>query len=193
MRTVFGFMRYLILIAVIGLLVCTVAVFFYAGIFTVVTVVETFQHGAYDAHGARQFSAELIELIDLYLLGTVLLITAVGLHQLFIDPHIPLPAWLVVSNLEQLKANLVAVIIVMLAVLFLGEAASGLDGSATLLEYGAGVALVIASVAVAVYIFQRVHLAMEAHKHAVMKQAEHVQPETAAGHEAGHRQSQPAV
>jgi uncharacterized membrane protein YqhA len=190
MRTVFGYMRYLILIGVLGLLVCTVAVFVYAGIFTGVTLVETFRHGAFDAQGARTFSAELIELIDLYLLGTVLLITAVGLHQLFIDPHIPLPEWLAVSNLEQLKANLVAVIIVMLAVLFLGEAASGLNGSSTLLEYGAGVALVIAAVAVAVYIFQRVHLAMEAHKYAVTRQVQHAQPETAVTHEAGHPPSQ---
>ena len=124
MGKVFGFSRYLVFIAVIGLLIAAAAVLIFGGIMSVTVVLETFRHAEFNAEGARLFSTELIELIDLFLLGTVLLITSIGLYQLFIEPAIHLPEWLSVANLEQLKFNLVAVIIVMLTVLFLGAAAT---------------------------------------------------------------------
>ena len=74
-------------------------------------------------------------------------------------PSIPLPGWLSVKTLDQLKMNLVAVIVVMLAVLFLGEAGAEWREGQTILEFGAAIALVISSAAGAVFIFQRVHKA----------------------------------
>lgn len=168
LRKAFSLSRYLILIAVIALMLCALAVFVFGGVVTINTIVAVFSHAEFNAEGARVFSAELIELIDLFLLGTVLLITAVGLYELFLDPGIELPHWLSVSNLDQLKMNLVAVIIVMLAVLFLGEAGSEWREGQTILEFGAGIALVILSVSVAIFIFQRVHAAIPhaaAHAH----------------------------
>jgi uncharacterized membrane protein YqhA len=165
MRTIFSASRYLILIAVIGLLLCALAVFVFGGMTTVTMVFEAFGHGEFNAEGARLFSTELVELIDLFLLGTVLLITSVGLYELFLDPGIDLPAWLSVSNLDQLKMNLVAVIIVMLVVLFLGEAGAEWREGQTILEFGAATALVIAAASLAVFIFQRVHQGMHAAAH----------------------------
>ena len=100
---------------------------------------------------------EMVELIDLFFFGTVLLITSIGLYQLFVDPHIELPNWLAVHGLEKLKANLPAVIIVMLAVMFTGEEAGELGEHASLLEYGGAIAFVVAAVSLAVYVFSRVH------------------------------------
>lgn len=173
MRTVFSLSRYIILIAVIALLVCSLAVFVFGGLTTVTIIADSFGHGEFTAEAARLLSAEMIELIDLFLLGTVLLITAVGLYELFVDPGIRLPVWLSVANLDQLKMNLVAVIIVMLAVLFLGEAGVEWREGQTILEYGAAIALVIGASALAVYVFQRVHHAMHAHEPAAeARQAE---------------------
>lgn len=63
-----------------------------------------------------------------------------------------------VSNLEQLKFNLLIVVVVMLAVLFLGIAASyELTEDVNVFDYGVGVAAVIVSVGVAIYLFARVH------------------------------------
>jgi uncharacterized membrane protein YqhA len=166
MRAVFRSLRYVILIAVIALLIATLAVFIYGLISTIVIVFETFSHGHYGAEGARTLSVELIEMIDLFLLGTILFMTAVGMHELFVDPGLKelIPEWMSVSSLDQLKFNLLAVVVVMLAILFLGIAASyELSEGVSIFDYGAAVALVIAASGVTVYLFARVH--REAHGH----------------------------
>ena len=157
--------RYVVFIAVVGLLLASIAVYMYSGILTVNVIVESFQHG-FNSEQARTFSSELIEVIDLFLLGTVLFMTSVGLYELFVDPKIPIPEWLSVANLDQLKFNLVAVIIVMLMVLFLGGAAGATDfeNGLELLYYGGSIALVILAGSVAVWIFQRVHQHEVGHK-----------------------------
>jgi uncharacterized membrane protein YqhA len=177
MTKVFGLSRYLVLIGVIGLLLAAAAVFAFAGIATVSITIESFQHGEFNAEGARTISIEFIEMIDLFLLGTVLLITSVGLYQLFIEPNMDLPEWLVVTNLEQLKLNLLAVIIVMLAILFLGEAAGKLAEGDGILQYGLAIAGVVAAVALAVWVFQRVVVAEEEHIHEVLEEAREKEPE----------------
>jgi uncharacterized membrane protein YqhA len=164
MGRLLGSSRYVVLIAVIGLLLAGIAVYVFGGIVTVSVIVESFQE-EFNAEGARAFSTELIELIDLFLLGTVMFMTSVGLFELFVDPEIPIPEWLSVANLDQLKFNLVAVIIVMLMVLFLGAAAADWERGLDLLAYGGGIALVILAISVAVWIFQRVHQHEIGHEH----------------------------
>ena len=67
-----------------------VAVFIFGGIATVAVIIEVFEHGEYNAVGARLLSIEFIEMIDLFLLGTILMITSIGLYQLFVQPNIKL-------------------------------------------------------------------------------------------------------
>ena len=165
MRTLFSWSRYLIWIGVMALLFAALAVFLFGLIATATVVFEAFGEGHFNAEGARFLSVELIEMIDLFLLGTILFITAVGLQELFIDPGLKevLPEWMSVSSLDELKFNLLAVIIVMLTVLFLGVAASYdlLDEGASILDFGVGVALVIAAAGLATFLFARV----ESNKH----------------------------
>lgn len=156
MGKLLGNSRYVVFIAVIGLLLASIAVYVYSGILTVNVIVEAFQNG-FNTEQARAFSSELIELIDLFLLGTVLFMTSVGLYELFVDPEISIPEWLSVASLDELKFNLVAVIIVMLIVFFLGAAATGFENGLNLLYYGGGIALVILAGSVAVLIFQRIY------------------------------------
>jgi uncharacterized membrane protein YqhA len=165
MGKVFRSSRYLVLIPVIGLLLSSIAAFLFGGLMVISVITETFRHATFNAESARLFSTELIELIDLFLLGTVLLITSVGLYQLFVDPDIVLPVWLSVTNLEQLKFNLLAVIGVMLAILFLGAAASELPEGTGILAYGAAIAAVLAAMAAVVWVFARTHRSIEEHKH----------------------------
>lgn len=165
MRRVFATTRYLVLIAVVGLLLAALVVFVFGGITTFTTMIGAFSHAEFNAEGSRALSVELIELIDLFLLGTVLLITSAGLYQLFVDPHIVLPEWLSVTNLEQLKFNLLAVVVVMLAILFLGAVASELLEGTSVLEYGVAIAAVLAGVAAVVWVFGKSHREMEEHKH----------------------------
>jgi len=175
MRTVFGLSKYVVYIAVIGLLLAALAVFVFGGVMAVTTIVGAFRHLAFNAEGARVISVEFIELMDLFLLGTVLLITSIGLYELFIDSAISevIPEWLSVSNLEQLKFNLLAVIIVMLAIFFLGAVAEQVPEGAEILSYGVAISAVLAGLAVVVWVFAPVHRAIEEQKHkAAMREAE---------------------
>ena len=181
MRSLFSLSRYLVLVAVVGLLLASLAVFVFGGITTVTTVVGAFGHGEFNAEGTRALSVELVELIDLFLLGTVLLITSVGLYQLFVDPHIELPEWLSVTNLEQLKFNLLAVVLVMLAILFLGAVGGEWPEGTTILDYGAAIALVIAAISLAVWVFGHTTRQMEETKRVALAEAEtHAQAHVAA-------------
>jgi uncharacterized membrane protein YqhA len=87
---------------------------------------------------------EIIEYVHTFLIGTVLYITAVGLYQLFID-EVEFHGWLKIDSTEELEMNLIGVTVVVLAVNFLGVAFTG-DPS-ILIEYGAGIALPIAALA----------------------------------------------
>ena len=91
-----------------------------------------------------RLAVELIEITDVILLGTVLYIVALGLYQLFIDQNLPLPRWLKVNDLTDLKRDLIGVVVVLLGVSFLGEVVNW-EGESDLLPLGAAIALVIAA------------------------------------------------
>lgn len=167
MRTLFSWSRYLVLFGVLSLLVAALAVFVYGMISTATIIFEVFSHGEFGAKGARTLSSEMIEMIDLFLLGTILFITGAGLYELFVDPSLKkvLPKWMSVSSLDELKFNLLAVVIVMLAVLFLGVAASfELTEGAGILDFGIGIALVITAAGIAVFLFSKVAKMLEEYK-----------------------------
>ena len=89
-------------------------------------------------------SISFIEVIDLFLIGTVFYITALGLYELFIDDNLTLPGWLVVRNLDDLKGKLINGVVVIMAVFFLGTLVNW-DGQSNLLQLGGSVALMIAA------------------------------------------------
>ena len=142
LRPVLNASRYLLVAAVLGSLVAALALFAYGVAETVTVVVEVVAKADVSSKGAKALALAFIEIVDLYLLGTVFLIIALGLYELFIDPNLDLPDWLTFSSFDDLKNKLIGVVIVVLAVLFLGNVVSW-DGSRDLLGIGAGVALVI--------------------------------------------------
>ncbi len=104
-----------------------------------------------------RLGVELIEIIDVILLGTVLYIVALGLYQLFIDRHLPLPNWLKVGDLTDLKRDLIGVVVVLLGVSFLGEVVNW-EGDANVLPLGAAVAFVIAALGLILWITPKKHV-----------------------------------
>ena len=169
MRALFSLLRYTALLPVLVLVAGALALFVYGSIASVHTVVEIFEEGHFDAAGARALSVEMIEMIDLILLGTVLFITAIGLYQLFIDPDADVPRWMSVHSLEELKFNLLAVVVVMLSILFLGGVASVgaggthgeghivVDDGIDFLGVGLAIAAVLAAIGAVVWLFARAH------------------------------------
>jgi uncharacterized membrane protein YqhA len=139
--------RFLLIIPVVGCVLLTLGVVV-MGLGRIVTAgVKVIQMGDFSAKAAKTMSLAVIEIIDLFLIGTVAYITAVGLYKLFIDSKgIQLPMRLQINNFKDLEDKIIGVLVAALAVAFLGHAAGG-DTPEALLSYGGGIAVVVASLA----------------------------------------------
>jgi uncharacterized membrane protein YqhA len=137
--------RYFILLAILGSFITSCAVLLYAFFAGVVDSFGDAVRHDFDAEGAKHVSVEVISLVDLFLLGTVLYVVAVGLYQLFVNPRLPTPAWLKITDLDDLKERLLATIVVLLAVSFLGYVVTW-DGSFSLLAAGVAIGVVLIAI-----------------------------------------------
>jgi uncharacterized membrane protein YqhA len=139
-----GATRYLAIIPILGLAVAAAVLFAFGGLGLVFFILESIGTAS-AGHAASVLPIfELLEFVHQFLIGTVLYITAMGLYQLFIQ-DVPLPMWMKTESSEDLENNLIGVTVVVLAIEFLGAVFSGKQ--ANLLEYGAGIALPIAALA----------------------------------------------
>ena len=135
--------RYLIVVAVAGIFIAATALLVYGALQTSTLIVGLFGSPV-SSKGAKALLLAAIELVDLYLLATVMYVIAAGLYELFIDDTLPLPNWLEIHNLDDLKSKLIGVVVVVLGVLFLGQVIAW-DGQRDLFSYGAAIALVVAA------------------------------------------------
>ncbi|ADO44680.1 conserved hypothetical protein [Hydrogenobacter thermophilus TK-6] len=62
-------------------------------------------------------STKFISVMDIHLLSIVLYIFSVGLYELFVG-KLNVPDWLRITNIDQLKAKLASVIVLILAITF---------------------------------------------------------------------------
>ena len=147
--------RYLILIPIVGLALAAAVLFLFGGIGLVVFLIRHAGRvaGGHDLTVVPIF--DLLQYVHQFLIGTVLYITAIGFYQLFIQ-DVPVPDWMKAESAEDLETSLVGVIIVVLAIEFLGAVFSGSEPN--LLQYGAGVALPIAALALFLAVRQRRHV-----------------------------------
>ena len=89
---------------------------------------------------------------DLFLIGATALISAIGFYELFIadiDGRQAglLPGWLAMNDLNDLKARVVSMVVLVLAVAFTEEAVDSPDGL-YIVEFGGAVTLVIVALTV---------------------------------------------
>jgi uncharacterized membrane protein YqhA len=138
--------RFLILFAVVGTLLSSAVLLLYGALVVVDIAVDTIREWSVSSEGAKTLSIEFIELVDLFLLGTVLYLIALGLYELFIDDTLPTPAWLHVETLDDLKNKLIAVIVVLLGVTFLRSAVAWKSGR-DILFFGLAIAAVLVPLA----------------------------------------------
>src|SRR4051812_4136558 len=114
-RRILASSRFFMVIAVVSSFIAAAASMVYGGIAEVSIILRTFASGDFTVANAKVLSVELITMIDVFLLGTVLYIVSVGLYELFIDPGLPMPAWLRITTLDDLKERLLGVVAVLLA------------------------------------------------------------------------------
>lgn len=149
MHRLFGGSRYLIIVAVLASYLAAAIIIIYSGILLIHILIGLFLHPDLSVAAERQLVLECIELIDAFLLGTAFYIVALGLYELFINPNINTPAWLHIHDLDELKARLLAVIILVLSVFFL-EQVINWDKKSDILSLGIAEALMIAAITLAI-------------------------------------------
>ena len=135
--------RFFVLVATVSLFLAFMAVMVSTIIVTVMTILDAVHRGGLSQN---EMIGKLIKQADYALLATVLYVLALGLYSLFVDDRVPMPGWLRISDLGQLKELLAGVVVVAIAVIFLGEALTW-DGSSDLLAPGLASAAVIAALA----------------------------------------------
>jgi uncharacterized membrane protein YqhA len=134
--------RLAILFAVIGAFLASLMLLVYGALVVVELMIDLIRKGEVSTYGAKDLAVDVIQMIDLFLLGTVTYIVAIGLYELFFDDDLPVPAWLEIHSLDDLKGKLVGVVILLLGVTYLGSAVSSSEGD-HLLELGLASAAVI--------------------------------------------------
>jgi uncharacterized membrane protein YqhA len=142
MKRILASSRYFFIIAVICSFILSVTLFLQSALLTFQLVVRPIYDPAFEMETAKEFAVGAIEVIDFFLLATVFYIVALGLYSLFIDDDLPMPAWLKIHDFDDVKGNLIGVIVVALGVFFLGQVVIWKEGT-DLFFFGAGIALVI--------------------------------------------------
>jgi uncharacterized membrane protein YqhA len=146
-----GLAQLSVLLPVVILLVSGVGAFIYGTAVAVHSVMEIAQH-PFAVHNLRLFLTE----IDAFLIGATLIIAAFGLYELFvakINPaslRLPLPHWLEMTDLNDLKARVISMIILVVAVSFVDVLLEFGQATLEMLYLGAGVTIFI--IALTVYL-----------------------------------------
>jgi uncharacterized membrane protein YqhA len=148
-----GASRYFVGLAIVGSFLAGALLLVYGTLVALKLIWETIVGNDLSTEGAELLSVKVVELVDVFLLGIVLYLMATGFYQLFVSPDLPVPDWLRIRDLDELKVKLIAVIMVMLGVSFL--AAVEVNGQTRIIELGVAVALVIAAFAWVLRIYEQ--------------------------------------
>lgn len=140
--------RGLVIIPVVVLVLAAAGAFVYGTFVFVHSVSEVVDH---PLPVGSQVGLFLVD-VDLFLIGATLLIAAIGLYELFISrvdvgsaPR--MPRWLEMRDLNDLKARVIAMIILVVTVSF-AELVVDVANSRQILEVGGGVAVVVTALTV---------------------------------------------
>jgi uncharacterized membrane protein YqhA len=136
--------RYVVFVAVVAALAASVALILYEAAVVADVIFNAIKQGGFQLQSGRALAIGLIEAIDVFLIAIVALVIGLGLHRLFVDEAMPLPRWLKIDDLEDLKGYLVSIVIAVLAVLFLRQAVER-AGDLDLLSLAVALAVMIAA------------------------------------------------
>ena len=138
-----GSVRWLMAIAVLGCLVIGIALLVHTAIEVYNAIEHLFDSGGSGKAG-KALAIHAVDIIDRFLLAAIAFIVALGLCKLFVNPRVPVPDWLEIATLDDLKDKLIRVIIVILGVVFLGQVAAW-DGGYEIAALAGGIAVVVAA------------------------------------------------
>jgi uncharacterized membrane protein YqhA len=145
-KRLLGTSRFLIILAVFGTFLSSATLQVFGVIRVLAVISELLRVGEASSSASKGLIADTVAIIDIFLIGTVMFVISAGLYQLFVQHDVPLPAWLKIESLDDLKDNLTEVIVVALLVAFLGQAVEW-TGDVAILGLGLAVASVVFAVA----------------------------------------------
>jgi uncharacterized membrane protein YqhA len=144
-----GAVRWLMAIAVLGALVLGIALLVHTAVEVGVSIADVADKGG-SAKAGKSLAIATIDIIDRFLLAAVAFIVAMGLCKLFVNSRVPVPSWLEIATLDDLKDKLLRVVVVILAVVFLGQIAAW-NGGYEIAAFAGGIAVVVAAIAYFVF------------------------------------------
>ena len=145
LKNLYFITRILVIIAIIGMIITSIVVII-TGFAELVRIISfLLEEGIFSEAAGKFLSVAVTEMIDLYLIGLVLIIFALGLYQLFIDSTLDLPEWLDTPSFDVLKGRLLIVVAVVLPVMFLGYASTATNGI-MIAGLGVGISLVMIAI-----------------------------------------------
>jgi uncharacterized membrane protein YqhA len=146
-------MRYIFLPAIISTFIACITLLILGTIQTFKIIYEMiFVHSM----SLDKVKFEFLEVIDVFLVATILYVIASGFYQLFMNAKAPFDPWLRVKTVGDLEQKLTGVVITVLAVTALGRVVLW-DGQGDLLPFGAAVALLIAALSFFLYTHSKQH------------------------------------
>jgi uncharacterized membrane protein YqhA len=125
-------------IAAIGVILMAIGVYIYS----FYSIIKVLGYIVLESPEEGEVIILSLKAIDAVLMGVIFFIIGLGLFELFIKPIENLPPWFQMKNIDQLKAMLIKVIVVVMAVSFAGRIVTW-DGETDLLGYGIGMGVVI--------------------------------------------------
>lgn len=146
-RRILGTSRFLVIFAVLGSFITSAVLMVYGLLRSVGVIGDLLENYETEEIAAKALIVDAATIVDIFLLGTVLFIIAAGLYQLFVDADLPLPHWLVITTIEDLKARLAGVIVVGMIVAFLGYVVDW-DGGTDIVAPGIAISAVVIAIAV---------------------------------------------
>jgi uncharacterized membrane protein YqhA len=126
--------RWLFLLTVIGSTLLSIALFIFGFLLSIKIILVSLTSYELSLDSMKIFMASTIQIIDLFLVATVFYIVSLGFYELFIAKA-PLPGWLKICDLDDLKTKVLGLIIIALSVLLLGFALTW-DGTSDILAFG---------------------------------------------------------
>lgn len=134
--------RYIFVLAIASTFIASVVLLIAGTIDTFTIIYELITgHLALD-----KVNNEFLEVIDEFLVATILYVIASGFYQLFLNAKMPFDPWLRVKTVGDLENKLIGVFITVLGVTGLGAVVTW-DGQSDLLPLGITIALLIAALA----------------------------------------------
>jgi uncharacterized membrane protein YqhA len=143
-RRLLAMSRFTVLLPIVGIFLAAFGLMIFESITLAVRLIDLIHGSGLSTTDVKALAVGLIEVVDIFLIAIGMYMISISLYTLFVDDTLPLPPWLVVPNLEAVKANLVSIVIAVLAVLFLREAVAWTGGT-DILAFGAALALIIAA------------------------------------------------